>query len=353
MDGPRLLLVALLGAATVLAGCTQIVQQVSGQPNNDWALEMTGVAALHDDGLTGRGVKVAVVDTGIDAAHPDFGGVALQWNDQVNGRAEPYDDAGHGTHVSGLVVAQAGSEGLDPRVLGMAPGAALIHVKAVPASGSAEGSDVARAIDRAADMGAHVIVLSLGGGQGLPIIGQQVEDAVNRAIDEGIVVIAAAGNAEEGSSGSECEVSSPGSVPAVIAVAAVDEDQRIADFSCTGNNSGGPLGILRPEDPNRKPELSAPGVALIGPWPGLDCAGTRSSYCVLSGTSQAAPIVGGAVALLLEAHPDMRRQGRDTVIAIKRALTETAETAPGQSAPHDDRYGYGIVRVDEALQRLG
>lgn len=352
MPFPKAALAALLVASLALAGCTDVVDDVTGRASNDWAHAMTGAAALRDQGLTGAGVKVAVVDTGLAHDHPEFAGLTLGWSDVINGRPEPYDDDGHGTHVAGLVVAQENGGNLDPQVLGIAPGAQILAVKGVPGGGEGTGGDVARAIDRAVDMGAHVLVLSLGGGTGLPILGQQVERSVERAIDKGVVVVAAAGNAGEDASGSSCTVTSPGSVPRVIAVGAVDSDRRIAEFSCAGENEGGPVGLGAPEDPNKKPELVAPGVALIGPWPGTNCAGRGSEYCVLSGTSQATPIVGGIVALLLEAKPELKRRDAATVERIKEALVSSAEPLAGQDTPHDDRYGYGLVRGDRALDAL-
>ena len=353
MHARRAALAASLAALVLLAGCTSLVRQ--GQANNDWALDLIGVPALHARGLTGQGIIVAIVDTGIDASHPDFEGVTVRWSDHVNGRSQPYDDAGHGTHVSGLVVAQARAGGFDPRVLGVAPGADLLHIKGVPGSGTGSGADIARAVDQATDGGAHVLILSLGGGRGLPIIGRQVEDAVQRAIDRGVVVVAAAGNADTsaGQTGNDCTVVSPAIVPGVIAVGAVDRSARIADFSCKGDNAGtDPLGLTAPQDPDKKPELVAPGVELIGPWPERDCAGVVSTYCLLSGTSQAAPLVGGIAALLLEAHPELKRKDAASVRTVKEALVEGAERVPGQSGAHDDRYGYGLVRGDRALARL-
>lgn len=359
MDQARGLLTVLLVATVALAGCTQLINDATGQPSNTWALEMTGASTLHERGLTGQGVKVAIVDTGVQTSHQEFEDMPgrIQWGDVVNNRDEPYDDAGHGTHVTGIVFAQ-GNGGLQaPLTEGVAPGADMIHIKAIPGGPNSQGSDgdVADAIDMAVQQGAHVLVLSLGSEPSLIPLGQETENAVSRAIEEGVVVVAAAGNAnpEEGEdSGEDCTVKSPASMRRVIAVGAVDRAATLASFSCSGDNSGGPLGLMQPEDPNKKPELVAPGVQIIGPWPSRDCAGQVSRYCVLSGTSQAAPYVGGIVALLLEEHPELQRKGPDQVHRIKRILTETAQERAGQSG-HDDRYGYGLVRADRALEAMG
>ncbi len=351
MSHRRVLVAGLLVCTLAMAGCTQLV---GNQASNEWALDLTGISAVHDGGPDGSGVKVAIVDTGVDLQHQAFGGMPgkVLWGDVVNGRNQPYDNAGHGTHVTSLVHAQGNGGLRDPNVLGAAPGADLIHIKAIPAQGSGSDGDVARAIDRAVQEGAHVLVLSLGSEPSLLPIGQQTENAVDRAIDKGVVVVAAAGNAQQGSDGDDCTVKSPASMTRVIAVGAVDRQAKLASFSCQGDNSGGPLGLNQPQDPNKKPELVAPGVGVIGAWPGRDCGGQVSDYCVLSGTSQAAPYVGGAVALILEEHPELQRKGPDQVRKVKRILTETAEKRQGQSG-HDDRYGYGLLQADRALDKLG
>lgn len=337
----------------LVAGCTSQLQDTFGsQASNDWALEMTQVDELHDEGLTGASVRVAVVDSGVDAEHREYDGVTIQWRDFVNDRSDPYDDDGHGTHVSGLVVAQ-GDGGLNsPEVQGTAPGSPLLHAKAIEAAdGQSSPSDVASGIDWAVGNGADVIVLSLGERPGLLDINRDLENSVSDAIDRGVVVVAAAGNADEGESGEDCTVTSPASMQRVIAVGAVDRNGTIARFSCEGEGTRGPLGLQQRADPHKKPELTAPGVQLLGPWPGRECAGrAEAKYCILSGTSQAAPLVGGIVALLLEEHPDLQRQGPEAIDDIKRALTQTAEK-PGFSG-HDDRYGYGIVQASDALAWL-
>jgi len=343
----------LVVAAMLVSGCTSQLQDTFGSSaSNDWALEMTQVDQLQERNLSGEGVRVALVDSGVDADHREHEDVTVRWKDFVNGQSEPYDDDGHGTHVSGLVVAQ-GAGGLNsPDVQGVAPGADLYHAKAIKAADDSSASDVADGVDWAVRNGADVLVLSLGERPGLISINNDLRNSVQRAVDAGVVVVAAAGNAAEGESGENCEVSSPADMKGVIAVGAVDRNASIAKFSCQGNQGQGPLGIQERQDPNKKPELTAPGVQLLGPWPSRTCAGrAEAKYCILSGTSQAAPIVGGIVALILEENPDLQRQDRETVTEIKSALTETADKQ-GFSG-HDDHYGYGIVQAADALDRLG
>jgi serine protease AprX len=348
----RQALVWVVVGAMLVSGCTSQLQETFGSSaSNDWALEMTQVDELHDRNLTGASVRLAVVDSGVGADHREYEGVTVRWKDVVNEQPNPYDDDGHGTHVSGLAVAQGKGGFNNPKVQGVAPGSPLLHAKAIEASGSSSASDVAQGIDWAVDNGADVLVLSLGERPRVVDINRNLENSVSRALDRGVVVVAAAGNAQQGESGEDCQVSSPANLEDVIAVGAVDRNGTIAEFSCKGGSSSGPLGIGQREDPNKKPELSAPGVGLIGPWPGLSCAGRADAkYCLNSGTSQAAPIVGGIVALMLEENPDLQRQDRETITQIKTSLTETAEKQSFRG--HNDRYGYGIVQGADALDHL-
>jgi len=348
----RALTTLLVAACLATAGCAQVLpdqvrDSVDGDLANGWAHGMVQADALREDGLTGQGVTVGVVDTGVGVSHEAFRERTVPWKDYVNDQPEPYDDGGHGTHVSGMAVAKSTGGFTGPNVKGIAPGADLVHAKAIEGNGEGSGSDVADAIDWTVDRGVDVLVLSLGGTpSGLPLQ-DATESAVQDAVDQGVVVVAAAGNAGQGESGEDCQVATPATVKGAIAVGAVREDRQIAEFSCSGGSGGGgPLGVQEREDPHRKPELSAPGVELVGAWPERTCGEPNAKYCVLSGTSQATPIVGGLVALLLEEHPDLKRGDRDTVYHVKRALAETADK-PGFSG-HHKRYGYGIPQGEAA-----
>ncbi len=348
--GSRARLVFLVAVAMALAGCAQLVPGGDDRLANGWAHEMVQADALRDEGLTGEGVTIGIVDTGVHVDHPAFADHQVPWLDVVNDRPEPYDDGGHGTHVSGLAVAQETRGFAGPNVMGIAPGADLVHAKAIRGDGGGDGPDVAEAIDWMVEQRVDVLVLSLGQQPRLLPIGDAVEDAVNDALDEGIVVVAAAGNARDGDTGRDCNLSSPATVPLVIAVGAVDDEGEIARFSCTGGDRHGPLGVQQRGDPNKKPEVSAPGVGLVGAWPERVCGNQVSEYCVLSGTSQATPIVGGIVALLLEANPELKSGDRATVEHVKEAFMMTAKKQGFDG--HHDRYGYGIVQGADALTWL-
>jgi serine protease AprX len=302
---------------------------------SSWAFELTETTALQDEGLDGTGVRVCIVDTGVDLTHPDLGHVnLLAWRDFVNGRSQAYDDEGHGTAMAGIIFARG-------RLRGVAPAADLIAVKAIGSSGSGGDRGIADAVDFCTDPdgdgsptdGAHVISLSLGGNS--TSSGTRTEDAVNRAIDAGIIVIAAAGNDGQSDDG---DVESPASVERVIAVGAVDSRGRIASFSSMGaaNSTGIPPSPR--QDPNRKPEVAAPGVQIATTLNG-------ARYGLVSGTSPAAALVSGIVALLLQRHPQYRHDPF-RVDVFKNALMDAALPVDVQDTPHDAHYGYGIPQGD-------
>ncbi|MFN2240137.1 MAG: S8 family serine peptidase, partial [Thermoanaerobaculia bacterium] len=271
-------------------------------------------------GVRGAGIIVAVIDTGIDYNHPALGGgfgpgfkVAGGW-DFVDDDADPMDTNGHGTHVAGTVAANA------PHLIGVAPDATLLAYRVLGTSGSGEISGVIAAIERAADPNgdgdpsdrAHVINLSLGGPG-------TAEDAAPRAVDNataaGIVVCIAAGN-----DGATASIGSPGVAASAVTVAAVDAEGKIASFS-----SRGPT----PRDFQFKPDLAAPGVAIVSSIPG---GGTAA----FNGTSMATPHVAGVAALLRQLHPDW------SPAEVKGALIAGAKSS------EDSPLARGAGRVDAA-----
>ncbi len=347
-DGPRrsrrwrlVSLAIVLSLAVVLAAVGYwIVTQPSISPSS-WAFNLTQATGLQAEGFDGTGVRVCIVDTGIDLTHPDLRHVNLVgWRDFVNAQTGAYDDEGHGTAMAGIIFAKG-------RLRGVAPEADLIAVKAIAATGSGGDQGIADAVDFCTDPdqdgdpadGAHVISLSLGGNSH-PTVGTRTEDAVNRAMDLGVIVVAAAGNDGQSDDG---DVESPASVPRVIAVGAVDSRGLIAPFSSVGANSSGSPPLLR-LDPNRKPEVSAPGVEIATTL-------HRASYALVSGTSPAAALVSGIIALLLEKHPSYK-QNPSGILLFKEALVDAALLVEGQDDPHDGYYGYGIPQALATSQLL-
>lgn len=302
---------------------------------SEWAFSMSGARELNARGLTGRGVTVCLVDSGVDLLHPDFAKAhVVAWKDFVNARPNPYDDEGHGTAMAGLIAANGALRGI-------APDADLIIVKAINANGTGRSRDVADGIrfcvDPRADGGPGADIVSVSLGSKAPLfVESKVYDAVVWATARGVIVVAAAGNDGQFDDG---DVGIPADVPLAIAVGAVDSAGHRAPFSSIGS-------VMNRSDPNLKPEVSAPGVQVVSTAPG-------AHYVTISGTSPATAIAAGIVALLLQAHPELRPAGSTgNVIALKWALALGARKAPGQVLPHDPWYGYGLVDGLAAMERL-
>ena len=304
------------------------------------------------DGLStdGSGVDVCIVDTGIDLTHPDLEHLNLDgWKDFVHQRSSPYDDEGHGTSMAGILVAR----NLLP---GMARGIDLHVAKAIASTGSGSSDDITDAIDWCVDRDVDIISLSLGGAQSIDLIIIETDDleaAVDRALDAGIFVVAAAGN--DGGPDDDGDVASPGSVEGVICVGAINVDGEIWGNSSVGDNTGFRLGQLLPRgNPDKKPELVAPGEKL--PVLNAQIGGTTAKYAWGSGTSGATVWVSAAIAHLLEARPDLQHDGtaggRSTVEDVKVWIQNSVTPAEGQSG-HDDYYGYGRLRADALLEQAG
>lgn len=296
---------------------------------------------------TGAGVDVCIVDTGFDTNHPDLSHVQLAgWNDFIQNRNDPYDDEGHGTAMAGILVAENLLEGIAPDVN-------LYIAKAITSSGTGTDSDIAAAVDWCTESGVDIISLSLGGQQGINWIllsSDELENAVNRAINQGVYVVAAAGN--DGGDNDDGDVSSPGSVEDVICVGAIDTDGTMWRNSSTGDNNGRIWPFLLPRsDPDRKPELVAPGEKL--PILNAQIGGTDHLYAWGSGTSGATVWVTGAIAHLLEHSPNLAQNGtsggdRQTVEDVKQWIRDSVMPYDGQNG-HDDDYGYGRLQVDSLL----
>ncbi|MEM2869879.1 MAG: S8 family serine peptidase [Thermoplasmata archaeon] len=339
-SGALILCLILLAAASYppLSGCVKKRPAETPPPGPSlWALEAVQIDELQAMGYSGRGVVIALVDTGVDLSHPDLRNLSiLGWLDLVNGEPVPYDDGGHGTMMAGIIAG----------VWGGAPNASLYIVKAIRSDGTSTDARVAEAVRRALDPdgdgdrrdAADIISLSLGGGR-IPLLGTETERAVKEALSWGTLVVAAADNDGESDDG---EVASPASVALVIAVGAVDRHGKIAPFSSAGANRGSLFPPILPrQDPNKKPEVVAPGVDI---W----CAVPGGGHQFASGTSHATAFVSAALALVLEARPEYQQErngGETTIIKFKEALMETALAAEGQSVPHDDHYGYGLLQA--------
>ena len=345
---------AFVGLAVVVAGVFGILLLL---PETSLLIQPTRLALDAEEDAsdlvkagttyTGLGVDVCIVDSGIDLQHRDMDHLNLAgWRDLVDNGTTPYDDHGHGTSMAGLLVADGGLTGLAQDV--------TLHVaKALSGSGEGEDQDLSDAVDWCIDQGAHIISLSLGGAPGalsfLPGGGRASEAAVERALAQGIFVVAAAGN--DGGSGDDGDVASPGSIELAISVGGVDLSGAHWSGSSVGDNNGRllPLPILLPRsDSDKKPELMAPGsgIAVVN--------AESNSWSLVNGTSASTVFVTAALAHLLEARPDLRsgdvnNSAEQTIEDVKTRLMETARPQPGQDG-HDDAYGYGIVQIDRLIE---
>ena len=309
--------------------------------------DMTGVDAVSGDGT---GVVLCIVDSGIDPGHPDLQKMNLiGWYDAIGDLDSPYDDQGHGTAMAGIVVAQDG-------LTGNAPGVSLLVAKAIDDQGVGNDDQIADSVDWCVASQADVISLSLGGAQGFGsglFTTDALEAAVEDAIDQGVFVVAAAGNDGEDDDG---DVESPGSVEDVICVGGVTRTGAIWTGSSQGDNDGRiwPNPIFPRSDPDKKPEVVAPGHEV----PILMAGGLSSGswWGWSSGTSASTAWVSGALALILEEHPELQREGDSggpgAVSQMKEIISDNSQMKESQNE-HDDHYGYGLLRVDLLLETLG
>ncbi|MFH0242613.1 S8 family serine peptidase [Streptomyces sp. HK10] len=296
----------------------------------DTSTARIGAPAAWKAGYDGRGVTIAVLDTGIDAAHPDFAG-RIAGEKNFTASEDTRDRYGHGTHVASIAAGSgAGSEG---RYKGVAPGAKLLNAKVLDDDGYGSDSEIIAGMEWAVAQGAEVVNLSLGGGDTPEI--DPMEDAVNRlSRDSGALFVIAAGN--EGPYASS--VSSPGSADAALTVGAVDRQDVLAGFSSIGPRTG---------DGAVKPDLTAPGVdigaaAAEGSLVEREGDPVADGYVSISGTSMATPHVAGAAALLAQRHPDWTGE------RIKGALTASTKPGKGYSA---FQQGSGRADVNKALEQ--
>ncbi|HEX6342423.1 S8 family serine peptidase, partial [Umezawaea sp.] len=243
------------------------------QPSLDRSAAQIGAPEAWQAGYTGTGVKVAVLDTGVDAEHPDLKGRELAEKNFTED-ADNQDLVGHGTHVA-ATIASAGE-----KYRGVAPDSRILDGKVCVGGGCAE-SWILGGMTWAAEQGADIVNLSLGGGDSPEI--DPLEEAVNTlSARHGTLFVVAAGN-----SGRPETVGSPGSADAALTVGAVDRSDGIASFSSRGPRVG---------DSAVKPDVTAPGVDIVAAKSSTGVIGTpvADGYVSMSGTSMATPHVAGA-----------------------------------------------------------
>ncbi|QQQ78058.1 S8 family serine peptidase [Saccharothrix sp. 6-C] len=282
-------------------------------PSLDRSVAQIGAPTAWQAGYTGKGVKVAVLDSGVDQTHPDLAGREVL---ERNFTEDPdnSDLVGHGTHVA-ATVASAGA-----KYRGVAPDAQILDGK-VCSLNCAE-SWIVDGMRWAAEQGADVINMSLGG-RDTPDVDPLEEAVETLSAQTGTLFVVAAGN-----SGAPGTLSSPASADAALAVGAVGRDDDIAGFSSRGPRVG---------DGAPRPDITAPGVDIVAAKSGTGQIGTPvdDQHVSVSGTSMATPHVAGAAALVAQQHPDW------TGAQIKAALMASAENNPALTA-----FDQGTGRVD-------
>jgi subtilisin len=275
-----------------------------------WGVDRVDAEFVWSVGNTGDAIRVGVIDTGISLTHPDLQANIAGGVNTINARKSPNDDNGHGSHVAGIIAGLDNTIG----VVGVAPQADLYAIKVLGSNGSGYLSDVIEGIDWGIANGMDVLNMSLG----TPTDSQLLHDAVIRAYNADVVVVAAAGN----SSGS---VEYPGAYPEVIAVSATDVQNQIASFSSRG-----------PEV-----DLAAPGVSVFSSY-------KSAAYATLSGTSMASPHVAGVAALVLNTDVgayDVDADGAwDPDELLQKLQDRAIDLGP------DDLYGAGLVNAASATQ---
>jgi subtilisin family serine protease len=307
----------------VLLACAGPAAAADPRRGEQWNLDLSEADGARGV-TTGAGAVVAVIDSGVQADHPDLAGRIGQGYDEVQNDGTPQDGDGHGTHVMGIVGAATGN---GVGVESVAPGATLMPIRVLGDDGAGSLDDVARGIDFARTHGAHVINLSLG--SEVPLVGaaegDAVDAAIRRALAAGIVVVAAAGN----NGVPICE--QPAAGDGLLCVGAVDKRRRRSFFSSFGSG----LGLVGP---------GGSGGASLG-MAGEDVLSTfaGSGYRELAGTSQAAPHVAGVAALLVA----LGVRGQAAVKRLRATATDLG--TPGE----DTEYGAGLVNARAAVAGLG
>jgi subtilisin family serine protease len=272
-----------------------------------WGLLATRVP---DNPATGSGIKLAILDTGLDLSHPDFANRQITTQNFVGDGTPFHDGVGHGTHCAGTAAGPK-TPGIGPRY-GIASQAQIFAGRVLDDNGRGGDANILQGIEWALDQHCDVISMSLGAPwlPGDPAYSTAYESAIQQALSSGCLVVVAAGN-EADDPRYVGAVGTPGNSPSALTVAAVDENLATAPFSDRATQDA--PGV-------KGPDLAAPGVNVYSAWPVA-----KGSYNTISGTSMATPHVAGIAALLAEANPGTRGQALKTlVLSTCKALSDQA-----------------------------
>jgi serine protease len=304
----RTAVLSAIASLLVLSGPGAAAASAATDPlrGAQWALD-----AIHLDATpasaTGSGALVAVIDSGVDAAHPDLAGRVVPGPDVIDNDGDPSDPTGHGTHIAGVIAAASGN-GIGGA--GIAPAARILSIRVLDLQNNGTAANVAAGINAAVDAGADIINLSLNWSQATQALAP-VTAAMQRAADSGVLLVVAAGNDAQG----RCE--EPILPQRALCVGALSNNLKLSPFSSYGEGLG----------------LVAPGDALVSTW-------SNGEYHTMSGTSQAAAMTSGVAALLV----GLGLHGDD----LLQRLTATARDigAPGADA----RSGAGLLDAGRAVE---
>ncbi|MEU1601017.1 S8 family serine peptidase [Streptomyces sp. NPDC005708] len=320
---------ALTNGDTAAEGVAHVWLDGVRKASLDKSVPQIGAPKAWAAGYDGKGVKIAVLDTGVDGDHPDLKGQVIEAKN-FSTAATTADKVGHGTHVASIAAGTgAKSKG---KYKGVAPGAKIISGKVLDDDGYGDDSGILAGMEWAAQQGADIVNLSLGGIDTPDI--DPLEAEVNKLSEQkGILFAIAAGN--DGELGDRT-IGSPGSAADALTVGAVDDNDRLASFSSRGPGLDGAI----------KPDVTAPGVnitAAAAPGSLIDkeVGENPAGYLTISGTSMATPHVAGAAAILKQEHPDW------TFAELKSALTGSAKG--GNYTPFQQ--GSGRIAVDKAIKQ--
>ncbi|PAQ13104.1 alkaline serine protease [Bacillaceae bacterium SAOS 7] len=283
-----------------------------------YGYKMVGADKRVPSTLSGKGVKIAIIDSGVDTKHPDLqvaGGACFMTIIDVRGCRNSYnDDAGHGTHVAGVIGAKNNGIG----VVGIAPQAQLYSIKVLDKRGIGTISTIMAGIEWAIKHDIDVLNISITS----PDYDEALERMVKQAYDSGVIIVAAAGNEGPPWAGDLSSVQYPAKFNEVIAVSSIDNKKQIGDLSSIGSEV----------------ELAAPGENIYSTVP---TSLYVSGYDMMSGTSMAAPYATGLIALYKEKYPEMTNR------QIRMLLQKNAMDLGAKG--RDIYYGYGLAQIDKQL----
>ncbi|MFC8718102.1 S8 family serine peptidase [Kitasatospora sp. NPDC057198] len=304
---------AALAAGALLWGVSAGPAAADEDRKQQWVLDKYGMAEKVWPITQGEGVIVAVIDSGVDANHPDLTGQVLPGLDLDDANGDGRTDTnGHGTGMASDIAAHG--HGDNAGVIGLAPKVKILPIKfkfTIDGAKMSEGADFGKGVRFAVDHGAKVINMSFyGGGQG----DKSFRDAINYAIQKDVVLVAAAGN-EAGA-----PVEYPAGFPGVVVASGVNVSGEIWSNSTTG-----------------------PQVTLAAPAEGIHNAGSGSSYRTASGTSDSAAFVSATAALIRSKYPNL------SAGQVINRMTKSAFQPDGKGSFPNDKYGYGIVSPSGAL----